>query len=421
MRRGLSSIVLLALAFVGGCAKPSPNEARAPDAADDAASSGAAAGLSSSAKASDRRANATEADLLPDTTSVKSDTSPSVQIAFIEGRPVFEVTPSPEDFKALSQLDAAGLRETFKVFVPDLADPPPLDGKYELADLKLRFTPRFPLEPGVRYQTLSRLVDGAPATAHEFAIEKPPDVGATLLGIYPTAKVLPENQLKFYLHFSAPMSRGEAYRHIHLIAGDGTEVADPFLELGEELWDPTMTRFTLLCDPGRIKRGLKPREEVGPVLEEGKDYTLVVDSDWRDANGNPMASGGGRAIEVGPPDDKPVDPKTWQLEVPKAGSRDPLVVRFGESLDQAMLARVLAVKPLGGEKLSGKIEISDSETCWSFTPHKPWTAGAHQLVAATTLEDLAGNSIGRAFEVDEERPLEAQIITDTVAIDFQPQ
>ena len=44
------------------------------------------------------------------------------------------------------------------------------------------------------------------------------------------------------------------------------------------------TRFTLLFDPGRIKRGLKPAQRrVGPVLEEGKSYTLVIDRGWTDA------------------------------------------------------------------------------------------------------------------------------------------
>ena len=46
----------------------------------------------------------------------------------------------------------------------------------------------------------------------------------------------------------------------------------PFLELDEELWSPDGTRFTLVFDPGRIKRGLKPREEAGPILEAGKSY-----------------------------------------------------------------------------------------------------------------------------------------------------
>ena len=42
--------------------------------------------------------------------------------------------------------------------------------------------------------------------------------------VYPSADVLPDNQLKFYLHFSAPMRRGEAWQHIHLLKQDGQPV-----------------------------------------------------------------------------------------------------------------------------------------------------------------------------------------------------
>ena len=38
---------------------------------------------------------------------------------------------------------------------------------------------------------------------------------------------------------------------------------------------------------------------------------------------------------------------------------------------------------------------------WSFTPKEFWKAGTHHIVAFAMLEDLAGNRIGRAFEVDQ--------------------
>ena len=106
--------------------------------------------------------------------------------------------------------------------------------------------------------------------------------------VYPTADRLPENQLKFYVVFSAPMARGGVYRHINLLDERGKAVDLPFLELDQELWDKSAQRLTVFCDPGRIKRGLKPREEFGPVLVEGKRYTLVIDTGLEDANGNPL-------------------------------------------------------------------------------------------------------------------------------------
>ena len=188
------------------------------------------------------------------------------------------------------------------------SDTPPLLGSYRVEGDVLRFVPRFPLEPGLRYRAEldpSRLLEIAERTAKGRILGLPRS--AAHRGSRPNSRLpgdlpprpprsprstprarLPENLLRFYIYFSAPMSRGEAYRHIRLLDAAGKPVDTPFLELDEELWSRDGMRFTLLFDPGRIKRGLKPREELGPVLEAGKSYQLVVDRDWLDAEGNPL-------------------------------------------------------------------------------------------------------------------------------------
>ena len=95
----------------------------------------------------------------------------------------------------------------------------------------------------------------APEIARDFVLPKPSSIATKVAAVYPSKSALPENQLKFYVHFCAPMSRGEAYERIHLSNERGEEVEFPFLELGEELWDDSGTRFTLFFDPGRIKLG----------------------------------------------------------------------------------------------------------------------------------------------------------------------
>ena len=67
----------------------------------------------------------------------------------------------------------------------------------------------------------------------------------------------------------------------------------PLLELDQELWDREGQRLTVLFDPGRIKRGVLPRDEVGSALFEGSAYTLVIDSKWHDANGAPHSGAAG--------------------------------------------------------------------------------------------------------------------------------
>jgi hypothetical protein len=53
-----------------------------------------------------------------------------------------------------------------------------------------------------------------------------------------------------------------------------------------------------------------------------------------------------------------------------------------------------------GKPMPGDIIVGPQELTWSFTPRSPWAAGNYNIVAFAMLEDLAGNRIGRAFEVD---------------------
>ena len=70
------------------------------------------------------------------------------------------------------------------------------------------------------------------------------------------------------------MLRGEAWEHLQLLDSNGKVIDLAFLEIDQELWDRDQRRLTVLFDPGRIKRGVLPRDEIGAALEAGKSYTL---------------------------------------------------------------------------------------------------------------------------------------------------
>jgi hypothetical protein len=217
------------------------------------------------------------------------------------------------------------------------------------------------------------------------------------------------------------MSRGEAYEHIRLLDAAGKPVEQVFLELGEELWDPQGQRFTLFFHPGRVKKGLKPREELGPILVEGRTYTLVIDRQWNDAQGNPLKESYRKTFRAVAAQEKSPDPKTWKIQSPRAGTVETLVVRFPSPLDHALLENMLWVTNAQDKKVAGTVAITDAEMCWQFTPQHAWQAGAYHLVADTRLEDLAGNSIERPFEVDVFRPIQRELKTSTVKLPFQIQ
>jgi hypothetical protein len=323
----------------------------------------------------------------------------------------------------------------FGVFVPAgiSIDQPPMLGAYEFAGEAVRFKPRFPLDRGITYRAVfdGRKVPGGFGNAvrldESFMLSSSPaGPPASVVAIYPSAGELPENLLRFYVQFSAPMSQGGSYGFVSLRDSTGAEIERPFLELPQELWSPDGTRITLLLEPGRVKHGLVPRAELGPILSAGRSYMLTVDAKWPDAEGRPLKESARKTFRAVKADAAQPDPRLWKIDPPLAGSREPLSVRFPKPLDQAMLQHMLRVvylravpgaSPVRSEVV-GRVRIADEEKAWSIEPRDPWPAGRYALTASTKLEDPAGNSIGRPFEVDLNRSQPAQKAAAAVQIEF---
>jgi len=293
----------------------------------------------------------------------------------------------------------------------------PILGAYAIENGTLVFRAQYPLAAGVRYratfhpagpsQPVERIFDGpARSTTPVARVER----------AYPSVDVLPSNQLRLYIYFSVPMSRGEAAGRIHILDKDDKEVPAVFLP-GQELWDPNIQRLTITFDPGRIKRGVASNEAMGPPIVDGQRYTLVIDQSWPDAGGNPMVGSFRKAFRGGPAIRVPPDPKQWRVTPPAAGTSAPLVVDFGRSMNYPLLQRMLKVSGPRGA-VAGTVGVAGGESEWRFTPGAAWTAGAYQLVVDTGLEDLAGNKIDQPFDIDVFQPITEQITTTTVSIPF---
>jgi|GEM_PF-4488641 len=173
--------------------------------------------------------------------------------------------------------------------------------------------------------------------------------------VYPSADELPENLLRFFIYFSAPMGSGGIHESFELLDGEGRPVPGVFLDSRYELWSPDRRRLTLLLDPGRVKTGLKAHNRLGRALIVGEEYRLRV---------------------VGP-DDKAVP---------------------------------------------GRIELSDSESTWRFSPRKPWWAGADcRLVVGHQLENLAGNRLCGLFDRKIESDSTDSKPAEQYVVNFYPQ
>jgi hypothetical protein len=303
-------------------------------------------------------------------------------------------------------------------------------GEYRVGTKTLTFTPAYPLLPGLRYRAAfySRQLpqadkDARVALTLVFSMPAGETNASTVVAqIFPTASVVPENLLKFYLHFSASMSRGHIYDHIHLYDESGKAVELPFLEIDEELWDPDLKRLTLFIDPGRIKRGVQPLEELGPSLQNGRRYTLKVDPAWHDAQGNPLRHSFEKQFTVGPPDRTPPDPTQWRVQAPPPGTREPLSITFTDPMDHALALRMIQVMRGTGKSarhVEGTCALAKEEQQWNLTPIEPWHRGPHELLVRSTIEDLAGNNIGKPFEVDLFDGVQRRLSNTVVRVAFE--
>jgi hypothetical protein len=305
---------------------------------------------------------------------------------------------------------------------------PPVIGSYTVERDSVVFKPQFGFDPGRRYQVVfepAKLPGGEDDGQREVltAVVGVParDLlpSTVVTGVFPSGEVVPENQLRLYVHFSAPMGLKGGIGHVRLLDEAGGEVRDPFLPLDADFWNRDRTRFTVFFDPGRQKRGILPNEEMGRSLVDGRSYMLVVSREWRDAQGLPLKEEFRRRFNVGPPDERPLDQHTWRIDPPRAGTRDPLAVTFPEPLDHGLLQRALVLADSRGRRIEGASAVEAHETRWLFTPAAAWRSGDYFLQALTILEDMAGNRIGRAFEVDEFSRADESAEQETVAVPFR--
>jgi hypothetical protein len=319
---------------------------------------------------------------------------------------------------APSQPPASGWASIFAVYAGS-GDVPPLSGSYAVESAVLVFHPSYPITPGVHYRAVFHPPSGAPIEAAFDGPKQDKTPTTHVVHVYPSSDVLPSNQLRLYIYFSAPMSRGESAQHIHIVDENGKDLEGDHAMLlpGEELWDPNFTRLTMTFDPGRIKRGLTSNQKIGPPIMEGKRYTLTIDRDWPDAKGAPLVESFRKVFRGGPAERTPPDPRQWRVAAPKSGTSNPVTVTFLTPMNYPLLQRMIQVSSASAN-LMGTISVAREETEWRFTPRNPWKAGNYQLVIDTGLEDLAGNHIGQLFDIDTFNQVTRQITTKTVSLPF---
>lgn len=272
----------------------------------------------------------------------------------------------------------------------------PVSGAYSQEKNEILFTPEFSFVAGEQYHAVFNFN----GKVLELSFSKPKDeLTATYVErIFPESSIMPENVLRMYIYFSAPMMPGEAYQNIKLIDSKGQQVARPFLIVDQELWDSERKRFTLLFDPGRIKRSLKSNLDLGAPLNPGDTYQLLIDSAWRDVHGNALRRSIRKSFSVSDAQRSKLSVKKWKVIAPRNNS-DVLTIVFDRPMDHALALKYIVVKGNSSAPVPGKISFDD-DTTWTFSPDDSWTQGRYIISVSPVIEDVAGNNINNAFDLD---------------------
>jgi hypothetical protein len=293
---------------------------------------------------------------------------------------------------------------------------PSMLGAYQRHGNELIFTPRFPLVAAQTYRAQLNLEGKTSSLEYRMpasTAKAPPRI----VKILPTADVLPANHLKFYIYFDRPMRGGkELFKQFVLVDHEGKEIDDPWLL--DEIWDENNNCLILYIHPGRIKWGVELRELLGPVLFANREYSLVVRRDLTDLDGNKLGKDVMKKFKTLAEDRSRIDLSEWKLSTPKAFTRDPLTLTLSKSIDHRSLQKYLTVVDSRQQPIAGTIAIGADEKSWRFTPEQPWQDGDYGLNIHGDLEDVAGNTPLRPFDLDLQAP---KLAPQKLRLDFHPR
>lgn len=268
----------------------------------------------------------------------------------------------------------------------------PIAGRYGREGDALTFTPAFPLVAGQAYTARIQAAGPEPDQV-TFAIPfTTPAVDAVVTDVFPSGDVLPENLLRFYVHFSVPMAPHAAFDHIQLLDASGSADQAAFMRFKQELWNEDRTRLTVLFDPGRIKREVATNVELGPAIEAGKPYRIAIAGGWPSADGRSTLADFSKSFTASSALRERPDVQRWQVTSPCRDSRDALELVLDRPFDRHRLEGALRVVTGDGHNVAGTVQIGTDERVWRFTPDQAWTGHEVRVVVDSRLEDVAGNN-----------------------------
>lgn len=226
-----------------------------------------------------------------------------------------------------------------------------------------------------------------------------------VLDIYPSSSEVPNNILKWYVHFSRPVNPVKIYDHIHFLDQDGQEIDRSILDLRAPLLSQDGTLLTIWVEPGRQKQLLGPNHHLGSVFQADHLYTLRIDGALKDVEGVAMGSDITHTFRTTVADRVKPSIEDWKIADLKAHTIEPLEIALSEQLDYGSLTDAISIS-FKGSRVVGTLQYDSVDKMISFIPEENWEVGSYTIYLAPLLEDLAGNNLLRLFDQPIGEPVE---------------
>ncbi len=269
----------------------------------------------------------------------------------------------------------------------------PILGKTDLSKKSVRFIPLIPFTWEQEYTVIYNNV------LDYFKINIPEDYKQlSVEAVYPSAKELPSNLLKWHIQFSKPINQVNVYNHLYFVDHSGDTLSRAILPLENALISEDQRLLTVWIDPGRQKRGLIPNQQLGPVFEEGKEYFLIVTKNLKDQEGIPMKQNRVHKFTIIKADREQPNIDLWKIHTPLVDTISDLTIDLKESIDYSSALSRITIMNSEKKEIYGDVKLIDNESILVFKPQYAWKKGHYQILIDPRIEDLAGNSLTRLFD-----------------------
>ena len=280
-----------------------------------------------------------------------------------------------------------------------------LGGSFIRSANSIRFKPLVPFDWDTNYTILYQ------ESLYSFSIKIPEDYERLeVVSVYPNAKEVPSNILKWYVSFSKPINSTNVYNHFKIMDSDGLEINRAILDLNSPLLSKDGQLLTIWIEPGRQKRDLGPNQQLGSVFKANNDYILQILQSLKDVNGVTMETHFEHHFKTTAADRKKPQLSNWSITIPKAQTKESLRIHCTDIIDYGSLINHTVILK-DGNPIQGNVYFNYDNNTIIFKSLKLWNKGYYTVLFNSKLEDISGNNLKRLFDEDSQNNSQEDYLT----------